>query len=40
MYESVRDQDIDALNSMLRALYDLGFELRQDALLAIERLKG
>jgi hypothetical protein len=40
MYESVRDQDIDALNAMLRALYDFGFQLRQDALSVVERLKA
>ncbi len=39
LYEYVRGFDLDDLNRMLRALYDLVLQMRQDALLAAERLE-
>ena len=39
LYEEIDGYDIDELNTMLRALVDLGFRMRQDALEAEERAR-
>lgn len=39
LYEYVQGFDLDDLNTMLRALYDLVLQMRQDALAAAERLE-
>jgi len=39
LYENIDEYKIDELNTMLRALVDLGFQMRQDALEAEERLR-
>jgi len=35
LYEDVQSHDIEELNTMLRALYDLGFQFRADAMAAL-----
>lgn len=39
LYEYVQGFDLDDLNAMLRALYDLVLQMRQEAALAAERLE-
>jgi hypothetical protein len=40
LYEEIDAYDIEELNKMLRALIDLGFRMRQDALEAQARARG
>jgi hypothetical protein len=40
MYEAVRDADIESLNSTLRALEEYGFQLRGDALAALQKARS
>jgi hypothetical protein len=40
LYEYVQGFDLDDLNEMLRALYDVVVQMRQDAILAAERLEN